>query len=81
MTYYVIEHRKNDGAGLFYIVQTYSEYHKSEGWTSNSFGQYKSWNDAIAEARSLAESHGRGFRELLGNPELGEEQDAILVVD
>ena len=81
MTYYVIEHRENEGSGLFYIVQPYSEFHKSDGWTSLSHGKHESWNDAIAEARSLAESHGRGFRELLGDPELGEETDAILVVD
>jgi len=79
MTYYVIEHRKNEGSGHFYIVQPYPDYNKSDGWTSNSFGQYKSWNDAISEARSLAESHGRGFRELLGDPELGEETDVIFV--
>ena len=77
--FYVIEHRKNEGSGHFYIVQPYPDYNKSEGWTSRPHGKHESWSAAAASARSLASSHGRGFRELLGDPELGEETDVIFV--
>jgi len=81
MTYYVIEHRKNEGTGHFYVVQPCSDYHKSDGWTSRHMGKYQSWSAAISNARHLADSHGRGRRELLGDIELGEETDVIFVGD